>query len=160
MREGGRDEEGKAEESDWKIAGAKKRRSRWGDEEMDEEVRIGGSDACGSHGPKGKANCSQKSATSTDICARSLPKTPQHAAIEEAEQKGLKGEGEQAHGLTPEAEGRMLLQPIRENNQANWEMAIQGKMQEQQEQELAMVQKMRLVRKQAAVMGKRRATPY
>ena len=63
-------------------------------------------------------------------------------------------------GLASEVEAEMLLEQIRENNERNWEMALQERLQQRQEQELRLVQKMRVVRKQADEFEKRRTTPY
>ena len=63
-------------------------------------------------------------------------------------------------GVASEVEAEAMLEQIRGNNERNWEMALQERLQQRQEQELRLVQKLRLVRKQADEIEKRRTTPY
>ena len=63
-------------------------------------------------------------------------------------------------GVASEVEAEAMLEQIRGNNERNWEMTLQERLQQRQEQELRLVQKLRLVRKQADEIEKRRTTPY
>ena len=63
-------------------------------------------------------------------------------------------------GVASEVEAEAMLEQIRGNNERNWEMALQERLQQRQEQELRLVQKLRLVRRQADESEKRRTTPY
>jgi hypothetical protein len=53
-----------------------------------------------------------------------------------------------------------LRKEVHNNTEANIEMAMQERMQREQEEELALVQKLAVVRKYATEIERKRAVPY
>ena len=66
----------------------------------------------------------------------------------------------QASNVQLGEEIRECWKKVRSNTDANMEMAMQERMQRQQEEELATVQKLAVVRKYAQEMAKTRGYPY
>ena len=155
----------------WKTAGPgkKKRASRWSDDEerRDEggerepgkSPTSGGARGQGPEGPREGEGISSSS-SSLEVCVYRPGDTQNSGAKElgdmEAEQIGEVGK----QGPAAEAEAQKLLEQIRWNTERNWEMAVQERMQQRQEQELHLVGKLQLVRRLAKQMERNRTTPY